>query len=293
MKSNLKRIYESRDNFDIIKSPRYHLMPNPIYQVNEFITNIDKGLNRNFLENLKDLKIEKESLRSIASDYDCQTNTLYCKNNKADVFGLLNVASNNRSKPNTGIILEDGVGYALNKGLTELFTYNINNKKCVFPLEATIAKALLIVESEVATYSYFKNSGEILNLKNRLIKDFMISLDTYHENYIKLIGLYDERWTNEFKKLKTNEQIKQLEKIREEIHELEQVNFSVVNNILISLIEIIEKSFIEESEKESLAFKLNHEFNLLFDSEKFCYLVRLSEPFDEYIYKKRRIRWKR
>lgn len=290
MKSNLKRIYDSRDSFDIFNNPRYHLLANPIYQVNRFINKIDERLNKNFIENLKDIKIEKETITNSASDYDYNNNTLYCKNSKADVFGLLNVASNDRSKPNTGIILKDGTGYAINKGLTELFTHNINNKRCVFPFETIIAKALAAIESEVIADCYFKNSGNILIIKNSLLKEFMVLLDNYHVNYLKLINLYSEKWKDEFVKLKFNERKKRLEMINEEIYDLEKTNFSLVVSITDYLINIIDNAFIEDSEKKNIFLMLSHEFDLLLENEKFYYLCDFSFDFEMAALTKRRVK---
>jgi len=288
MKSNLKQIYEERDSFDILNKSRYHFIPNPIYQVNNFVIGIDEKLNRNFLENLEDLKIKDETIKSIKSDYDYDTNTLYCKDSKSDVFGLLHVASNDKDKKYTGIITEDEVGYGLNNGITELFTNCINKKRFDFPFESTIAKALLMVDFDIMVYSYFNNAGNDLMMINNNIKNLMQLLDNYHDNYIKLMKLYNERFAKEFRKLKGSERTKELEKIREKIYSLESSNFTNVSNIFDILIELINNSFLENSDKQRLFFELNHEFNLLFEREKFCYLNGVSDSFNDFVYVKRK-----
>lgn len=288
MKSNLKKIYDLKDEFDILNRPRYRFYTNPIYQVNKFITDFDADLNENFINNLKDLKIKSEKIDDCISDYDYVNNTIYSSDEIVDVYGLLHVASNDRSKKYTGVILDNDLGYGLNNGFTDLFTNDINNKNFSYPLEATIAKALLMLDNNVVMHSYFTNSGEELKQISNRVHELMKYLDSYHDTFIKLISLYKERFIKDCMFLKSNDAKKELKKINDNIYTLECANFANVYHIFNILIDIIDSSNLDNDSKEDLFIRLRNEFKHMFIGEGFFYLRELSREFDKGLLVKKR-----
>lgn len=291
MKSNLKKIYDAKEGFNILNSPSYYFTTNPIYQVNKFITSIDPNLNKNFIENLKDLKINYQKAGICKSDYEYVTNTIYSHDNISDVFGLLHVASNDKNKKYTGIITEyvngKEMGYGLNNGLTEVFTNQINKKSFAYPLEATIAKVLLILDPNTVTYSYFNNDGKKLLNMNKKMDILLTCLDCYHDNFVELLIAYNERFVRNYFKLKTNSQKQKSKLLEEKIHKIEINNFTNVYYVFDTLNTIIDSSNIEEEKKQDLYISLYNEFNAMFMSEEFRYLKELPLEFEKNIYERK------
>ena len=275
MKSKLKKIYDARDYFDILNKPSYFLTPNPIYQVNNFIVDANKKMNGNFLSNLNDLNILSTNEPLCKVDYDYNTNTLYCNDRSADVYGLLHVASNNRRKQYTGIILNSDVGYGINNGLTETFTHNINGSKFSYPLEAVVAEVLLTIDSDLMYYSYFSNNGSLVMLLNNKVEELMRNVDKYHDNTIELNSLYKELFALKCSVYKNNEYKNRLECVNEKMLKLEYDNFATVYNIFNLLVDIISNSKLSRSDKQKLLSKTYYECEHIFSKEEMSYLLEL------------------
>lgn len=290
MKNTLKKIYDAREEFDILNKSTYHFMQNPFYQVNKYISNINEGLTKNFKENLNDLKIEIESNPLYKSSYDYTTNTLYCKNVKTDVFALLHMASNDKDKKYTGIILNGEIGYGLDNGLTEMFAVDINHENFIHPLEATIAKSLYMIDPKIVTFSYFTNDGNSLLLLNKNIKELMVNIDNYYNNYIKLIFLNKELFARKYRKLRSSNQNKELKELESEIYYLERINFENAYKSFKILINIINESKLSLEEKQDLFTRLYNEFDILFGDEQFSYLNELANEFKNSAYTKKRVK---
>ena len=290
MKNTLKKIYDTREEFDILNKPTYHFMTNPFYQVNKYISNIDEGLTKNFRENLNDLKIELETNPLYKSSYDYTTNTLYCKNLKTDVFALLHMASNDKDKKYTGIISSGEIGYGLDNGLTEMFAVDINHENFIHPLEATIAKSLYMIDPKIVTFSYFTNDGNSLLLLNKNIKELMVNIDNYYNNYIKLIFLNKELFARKYRKLRSSNQNKELKELESEIYYLERINFENAYKSFKILINIINESKLSLEEKQDLFTRLYNEFDILFGDEQFSYLNELANEFKTNNYTKKRVK---
>jgi len=291
MKSNLKMIYNKMDIVDLVNKPEFLFAPNPIFQVNKFITKRNKLLNANLINNLQDLKIERTS--TYKNSYDYNTNTLFCNERKADVFGLLHVASNDRDKKYTGIISEDNVGYGINNGLTEVFTYNINGKKISYKLEAIISRALATIDAETLYHSYFTNNAcELLNLNDN-IKELMQCIDVYHDNNFQLIPLYQKYFCIKLNKFKSYNQLQVIEELNNKIIQLEEQNYEYIYKAFNLLIVIINNSKLSEHMKQMLFMKLTEELNSLFANEQYSYLQELTSEFENNIYVKRKTKWKK
>lgn len=295
MRSNLKRIYDAKDKIDILTKPSYRFMVNPIYQVNKFILEIDKKITKdniytNLINNIEDLDIVTISRKNYKSDYDYVTNTIYTSDSKSDIFGLLHVASNDRTKKYTGIITDDGIGCGLNNGLTEVFTNKINNKRFSYLLEAIIADVLLKLDFKIMSHSYFKNAGNDVMLISKNLKELMVDLDSYHNNQIELITLYRERFARGYTKIRNSTLTQELDAIDYEISRLERANYSNVCNIFNILIGIINNSNLKDSEKLDLFSKLNNIFNSIFNNEEFTYLSGSTLEFEKSIYSMKRVK---
>lgn len=288
MISNLKQIHKHKNKFDIYNKANYHFNPNPIYQVNRFITNIDEDLTKNLKTNLEDIKIVNDYMGSCISEYDNEKNILYCNRQDGDIFGLLQVASNDRTKQYIGIIMENELGYGLNNGLTEVFKNEIAYTDFCYPLEATIAKVLLIIDSKLVTYSYFNNDGENLKNLSNSMKALMIYTDLYHDTTIKLANLYNRNFRANMNKYRNIEQNKTLDLIRSKIYKLELENINNVNLIFMHLVHIIENSNLEELEKQDLYIRLSNEFRQIFSNDKLEYLNETPNELEKHIYVKKK-----
>ena len=283
MRSNLKEIYINMNKVEMITKSKYILRKNPIFQVNEFIKSIEPNLNNNFINNLQTLKVEDEC--DYQNAYDYETNTLFCKDSKSDVYGLLHVASNDLCKNYTGVIIDDEIGYALNNGLTEAYTKIINNKKPNYSLEVLVANKLLEIDFKNVSRSYFKNEGNDLLELFFEIRPLMQALDCYHDNSFTLISLYRQLFSERMKKFKNNDEI---EKINYNIDIFENANIDNVFNVLYDLINLINFSNIEGAEKQRLLLELRKDFGKLLKLEQFSYLNVL--PLDFVADTKKRIR---
>ena len=291
MKSNLERIYLNKDNFDILSNHRYNFLPNPFYLVNKFITRIDNSLNKNYLFNLKDLSIEDSTGKDYISNYDYRHNRISSSDSKSDVFALLHLASNGINKKYTGIITIDGVGYGLNSGITDYYTNLINGKIYSYPVEALIAKTLDSVNHKLLATSYFENNSHLLcqslNIPVHYALDLLELVDNYHDNYIELIKCYREKFDkerfyhNEIYGKFLKEKNKQLVDLYGKIHELEQTNYILVDDIYWLLIDIIDFSKLNTSEKNRIIKHLNDNLSELFKKEQFNYLSNLVNFFQK------------
>ena len=290
MKSNLKRIYMNKGNFDILNNRRYLIYSNPFYLVNRFIVRIDDRLNNNYLFNLKDLGIIDNDDNRYTSNYDYLYNVVSSSNSKSDVFALLHVASNKKGNNYTGIITKDGIGYGLNNGVTDYYTNLINGKRNSYPIEAIVAKVFDKILHKTLATCYFENNSfyfcNSLCLSESFIIDFMKKIDIYHDNYIELIHCYREKfekeryYNNEIYGKNLKEKNIQLQRLYNKIHFLEKENYSIVYDIYYSLVDFIENSEIIYNEKIKLIEYINNEFNKLFCKEEFNYLSNLNNVFE-------------
>lgn len=281
MRSNLSKIYNDKDKMDILNTPSYHFYSNPIYTVNRFITNIDGDLNKNFIDNLKDLTIVHGRGYSCKSDYDYSTNTLFCGDARADSFGLLNVASNDRRKKYTGIITEDAIGYGLNCGLTDSFSTRLGNCFFSYPVEVLVSEILLAIDSSLVYQSYFNNNGELLLQMNNKIKELMFRVDNYHSNYLRLMDFYDKRFISKYRNVLNKRKNPRALFIESEIYKLEGNNFSNIGEILNILFEIIDNSNIKSEDKINLYLYINNQIKCLTNNEEFSYLEDVNRDFED------------
>lgn len=293
MNSNLKKMYGKMNYSELLGTRTYQLSSNPFYKVNNFIANIEKGLNKNYLGNLIDLIIMQENQTEYTSDYDYKNNKVYSKDSKSDIFGLLHVASNDREKEYTGIITKDGIGYGLNNGITEYYTNQINGKKFVYPIEALSANVLDAVQHRILALSYFKNNSEILERANSEAITLMKTLDTYHDNYLELTNLYKQKddkerfYHNQIYGNSFENKDVELRRINGRIYKLECINYGIVFDIYGLLISIIRRSALNKNEQSILIEYVNKTFNNLFKKDNFNYLNNLTKTFE--VPEKRRI----
>ena len=287
MNSNLKKMYGKMNCGELLGTRTYQLSSNPFYKVNNFITNIEKGLNKNFIKNLIDLIITQENQSGYTSDYDYKNNKIYSRDSKSDVFGLLNVASNDREKEYTGIITKEGIGYGLNNGITEYYTNQINGKKFVYPIEALSANVLDAVQHRILALSDFGNNSEILEYANSETIALMKTLDIYHDNYLELTNLYKQKQDKErfyhneiYGKHFENNDI-ELRRINGRIYKLECINYGIVFDIYGLLINIIRRSALNKNEQSILIEYVNRKFNNIFKKDNFNYLNNLTKTFEE------------
>lgn len=293
MSSNLEKIYSKKDEFDILNRRTYLFSSNPFYKVNNFITNIDKRFNKNYLLNLRNLIITTEKQEGYTSDYDYKNNKIYSKDSKSDIFALLHVASNNREKEYTGIITKDGIGYGLNNGITEYYTNLINGKKLVYPIEALAANVLDAVEHRALALSYFENNSEAIQLADSEIITLIKTLDNYHDNYLELTNLYKQKedkerfYHNQIYGNTLEDKNIELKRINGKIYRLECLNYGNVYDIYGLLISIIRKSRLNKNEQSILIEYVNGKFSNIFEKENFYYLNNLTNTFE--VPEKRRI----
>lgn len=285
MTGNLKKIYDNKDKFDIYNEPSYRFRTNPIYQVNSFITGIDKDLTRNLKNNLEDLIVINDNSCGYISEYDYAINTLYCNKQEGDIFGLLQVASNDRTKKNIGIVIEGEIGYGLNNGLTEVFRNEMLYCPFAYPLEATVAKALLMIDKNLVTYSYFNNNGELLKNISENIKTLMDYIDRYHDNTISMLKLHRECFINKINILKTPEHTRRLKVLEKRIYQLQCETFGIVYYIFDNLTEIIKNSNLNEWQKQDLYVRLTNEFKYIFNTAENGYLYELTHEIKKYVRK--------
>jgi len=299
MRSNIERIYNHKDEFDILNRNNYLLSPNPFFQVHNFINSINKDLNSNFLMNLNDLKISKNKEDGCSSNYDYKKNVIYSKDSKSDVFALLHVASNNRQNKYTGIITKEGVGYGLNNGLTDYYANMINGKKIVYPIEALAAKIIDMIYHGNLVKSYFKNNSEEITNVNIFISKLMELVDTYHDNYIELMECYMEKFNKEryyynavYGKFLKEKNI-QLQELYNKIHKLEYNNYALVEDIYFMLIDIIEISRLCLDDQNHLINLLDNEIKEIIKKENFSYLNNLVDTLESTHKGKKLTKWKR
>lgn len=286
MKSNLKRIYDLRRNFDIYNNPHYLLYSNPIYRVNDFITRVDANLVRNFRKNMEDIVIIDDS----DYYYDHYLNRLYCDSRKNDIWGMLEVASNDRKKEHSGIVLEGEIGVGLNTGLTEYYESEIGINRFRFPLESLVAQVLLSIDFNLVTNSYFNNNGEQLLLLSNDIKSLMKYLDKYHRNYVELVELYNERLVKKDTEFKNLEKKKAFNELNNYIFKLETDNYSNVYYIISYLINILKTSKLEDFEKQILYKTVSDEFKAIFSIKEFKYLKEVTYDLDEFTRVKKKVK---
>lgn len=288
MKSSLKRLHDAKDRFDILNSPNYFMWVNPFYQVNKFITSIDKDLNKNFIKNIDDLIIEEAQNKIHLTDYNYYCNIINLRRVTNNIYTLLHIASNDIDKKYFGVIIEDGIGYSLNEGLTELFANEISYKGYNYPFEVMVAKSLFMIDKKNVAESYFKNDGNNLMLINPKIKNLMISLDSYHDNYIKLLNLYKEKNIIRQSKNKDKKLESLLENLNDSINMIEEENFENVYTIFSILINAINDSKFEEEKKQYLFKTISDEFSNIFTNSNLAYLQELSYEIKRNVYMKRR-----
>ena len=282
MKSNLIKIYESKKEIDFLNEEYYGLRRNPFYEVNNFIYGIDKNLNKNYLDNLQDLKVLPDYHRDSLCSYDYENNIAYSKGGKADAFVLFHVASNDRTKENTGVIDSEGNGYGLNTGITELFTYKVNNISLMYQVETFMAEIMYCLYKDELANSYFNNNSNILKSANPNINDVMLYLDQYHDNYIKLISLNrsifskERFYYNQVYGDTLKEKDDELNSIYESIYKLESANITYCNSLLDYIIKMIEKSNISQGEKLSILLKVKNTFTKITSKEDFDYLSEVN-----------------
>jgi len=286
MKSNLERIYNHKDDFDILNKRNFMFYSNPFYLVNNYINNIDRHLNHNFINNLNDLQISNTNEFGYNSNYDYKNNIVNSKDSKSDVFALLHVASNNRKKEYTGIITPEGVGYGLNNGLTDYYTNKINGKKIVYPIEALVAKTLdKICQGEVSL-DYFENEYRNFIEYDDCILNLMKLVDQYHDNYIELIECYRNKFEKErfYYNSIYGRQLKekniQLQELYNKISKLEYNNYTLVEKIHELLLDIIYYTDFNYSDMHLIAWNFENELETIISKENFGYLSNLINSFE-------------
>lgn len=279
MKSNLKRIYDLRKKFDIYNNPYYLFYSNPIYKVNDFITRVDANLAKNLRKNMEDLSFIKANYYY----YNNYLNILYYDydNKKDDIWGVLEIASNDINKEYPGgIVLEGEIGTGLNNGLTEYYESEIGVNRYRYPLESLVAQVLLSLDFNLVTNSYFNNNGEQLLLLSKDIKNLIKYVDEYHRNYNILGNLHIERLEikdSEFNEIKKKKIFNELNNY---IFKLETDNYSNVYYIISYLINIIKNSKLEDFEKQSLYKNISEQFKCIFNVKEFKYLNEVTRDLD-------------
>lgn len=225
-----------------------------IYKVNEFIVRRDITLNKNLKNNLSSLKIRKDKICLWENGYNALKNELRVDITKWDIASVLEMASTDRNKKYPGVVFDDGIGYGLNAGITEYFSRCLSNKNSNYAIEALVAETLLKLNYDVVFYSYFYNNGSNLMLIDRKIKDLMIHLDFYHDKYIELTKLSENK------------------KDKKKIYEFQCSNYYNVYFIIDNLIEIVNVSFISEEEKCKIISDFVSKFVSITNFDEFRYL---------------------
>ena len=285
-KSNLERIYNSKDRFDIINNKYYHFTSNPFYKVNNFITSFDSNLNKNLLVNLKDLVISDKPNFRHSAYYDHKKNEAYSKCDKFDIFVLLCIASNNRNRRYTGIITRDGLGYGLNNGLTEIYTNKMINKRLIYTIEALVSEFFLIKDKKIITESFFQNDGNRLISIDKDMELILSLLDNYHDNQLELMYLYKEKFTKErfYHNEVYGEALRQknfyLNSIYNKISKLEYNNHAIIYKIIETILNIIEQNENKEEQLEQLNY-LNKNFSKITNRDELSYLNDIKDIFQE------------
>lgn len=236
----------------------YNYLKELVYKVNSFITKIDPTLNKNLKNNLKDLVVKKGRLKISDKSYDEANNILTIDMCKWDLIGVLQIASTNRIDGKSGVITNNGLGRGLNAGITEYFSRMMSSKIDYYIIETLIAETLLKLNLNTVFYSYFYSNGTNLMQFDSKMKDLMMYLDTYHDNYIKI-----------------NEAIA-LKKDKSLIFKLQCSNFYNIYYVIETLITIINRSFIDEEKKNKIVSEFISKFNSITSFEEFRYLRDLN-----------------
>lgn len=294
MKSNLEKYYET-DIEHMINNKGTILEPNPYYQVNKFISNKDNKLTSNYLSNLETLNITNTNERNCLSCYNPVKNELYSKNEKADVYGLLYVASNDINKPHTGVITEEDIGYGLNNGITDLFTSMINGKRLTYPIEAITASVLYAINDQIILKSYFENDHQNLVYILKEYKDLLVLLDSYHDNYLELFNLYKDKFLHDRyyhnlvygTTLKANDET--LKEIENKIYTLESSNYTYVADIITIMTDLITNSGLNIRAISKIANDTNSKLNKTYYKEEFYYLLGLKDRITDEVSKKKKL----
>lgn len=287
MSSNLKKYYTNRGLlFSLLESRGEIFNPNPFYLVNNFliVSFKNKDIAFNYYNNLLHLNISNKPEKGFLFGYNPENNTVYSKNTKSDIYALVHIASVDRYRKKTGIIL-DNIGYGLNTGITELYTKKILGIKESFPIETTVAKTLDKINHEALGESFFCNNATALS--NAINPDNYESLlqlvDKYHNTYISLSSLYNQKFINEkyyynsiygreFRR--SNAKLLELEN---KIELLENSNYTVTYDIIQTLIKIInDAKDLENDTKAKYLESLNKKLNKIFSKPEFMYLNNLT-----------------
>ncbi len=287
MKSKLEEFNELKNEFDILNNKRYFLSENPFYKVNEFIKKFSPELNKNYIKNVKTLDI----INKHENIYDVDKNVISSLNNKADIFLLLYLASNDRCKKNSGLIDENGKGYGLNNGATDLFCHMISNKKLTYKVEALVAESLFMMDEKIFVASYFENN--YINLK-KINNDLDIDklnekLDKYHDNYLILIDKQKEKFIKSrfYNNLVYGNTLKQknnkLLDLEKEIYNLEKENYEIVYDILIMLLNSLSNNYSLNKNNNLIIGKISQDFEKIVKSDNFEYLQELSKTYNNKI----------
>lgn len=294
MKSNLKKYYET-DIEHMINNKGTLLEPNPYYQVNKFITAKNSKLTTNYINNLENLKISDTKERQCLSSYNPVKNELYSKGGRADVYGLLYVASNDINKEHTGVITEEDLGYGLNNGITDLFTNMINGKRLTYPIEAITASVLYNINEQALLKSYFENDHNKLLYISKSYKELLSLLDIYHDNYIQLFSLYREKFLHDKyyhnlvygTALKANDTT--LREIENQIYKLENENYTCVADIISIIVDLILNSGINIQNISKITNDTNNKLNKTYYKEEFYYLLGLKDRISEEVVKRKKL----
>ena len=236
----------------------YNYIIELIYKINEFIIKRDSDLNKNLKNNLTSLKIRKDKIEIWENGYNSKENELIIDNSKWDIVSILEMASTNRNKKYSGIVMDDGLGYGLNAGITEYFSKCLSNKRSYYVIESLVAETLLKLNYNVVFYSYFYNNGSNMMQFGKNINDLLIKLDLYHSNYLKMNKMISNT------------------KNKNSIFRLQCSNFYCMYYIIENLIKIIDESFIDENEKYKIVSDFVSKFNSIISFEEFKYLKELK-----------------
>lgn len=286
MESNIKKYYDKKDKIGLIDNMGHIFSLNPFYLVNSFIcTNYGKKyLTDNYYNNIFNLKITNDKNNNYLFYYNETNNSIYSSNSKTDIFALLSLASTDRFNEKSGVI-KNNIGYGLNYGITDFYNRKITKDKSYFPFECFIAHVLDKIDKNTLASSYFDPTHNNLSkiIPNDKYDEFLKLIDEYHDNYINLIKLNRNKFSEELyyhnliygntlrkRNLKLNE-------LEQEINLLESKNYTIVYDVLDNLINFISNNNnLTPEEKTNTLIFMSNRFNKIFSNDEFYYLNDLN-----------------
>ncbi len=151
----------------------------------------------NFDNNISSFRIENDSLSNASGSYDYKRNQVVNASSGYDlVHEIFHMASNDRSKNNEGgsiiKIHNTSVGFSLNEGITDYFTYlsSDNKYEIKYPIEVFVLNLLRRVYGDKIFEFHFLNEGEkvfeLFGDKKDEIIDYLTILDKFTLSSVKL-----------------------------------------------------------------------------------------------------------